>query len=101
MSSLNQRPGIWFCPVDQRVSSLSSIANGGRPFMSQQDAVTTQPARLSLVPLGLIGTQTPLLHSPLLQSPPFAQFLPFAQPVQPAPQSISDSVPFMTPSEQL
>jgi hypothetical protein len=41
------------------------------------------------------------LHNPLLQSPPLAQFFPFAQPAQPAPQSMSDSVPFNTPSEQL
>jgi hypothetical protein len=62
------------------------------------DAVTVQPVRLNLTPLGLAGTQTLLLHSPLLQSPPLAHFFPVAQP---APQSISDSMPFNTPSEQL
>ncbi|HWZ88270.1 MAG TPA: hypothetical protein VNW92_05450 [Polyangiaceae bacterium] len=54
-----------------------------------------------MTPLGLAGTQTPLLHSPLLQSLPLAQFFPSAQPVHPAPQSTADSVPFNTPSEQL
>ena len=49
----------------------------------------------------MVGTQTALLHSPLLQSLPLAQFLPFAQPAQLAPQSMSDSAPFNTPSEQL
>jgi hypothetical protein len=54
-----------------------------------------------LTPLGEVGTQTPLLHKPLPQSPPLTQLFPFAQPEQPAPQSISDSVPFNVPSEQL
>jgi hypothetical protein len=85
--------------VFQRDFGSPSIAYDICPLLL--DAVRLHAVRLNLTPLGAVGTQVALLHSPLLQSLPLAHFFPFAQPAQPAPQSRSDSAPFNTPSEQL
>jgi hypothetical protein len=47
------------------------------------------------------AAQAPAVHTPLAQSPTLEQVCPVVHLVQPPPQSVSLSVPFLTPSPQL